>query len=326
MAVDYFDGWGKERAIELLDSWPRSAVQPAKRGVRKGNHLKYSASYEVGRFGPRHIAVLLRGQKRGVEIWVNNLSSNGSAYLEADFPRVEVLDRKPAGFEGMDGNPGIGSGVNRNSGLKPRHNDVLHLYVRDELAFVELLKWYSGDSPSAPVPSAVVAPPTPVNTSQETEAETPLAPPAEAPKEGLSLKALLLRLNENAETGERGEQIALDAERRRLQEAGCPDPAQHVRHVAPVDVSAGFDIESRWNGEVRCIEVKSSRGDGIDFFMSENERSTLKKLGAQAWLYRVAVESDGSGNVVEMIPDPINALAAETFEPVVWRVRRDKLT
>lgn len=139
---------------------------------------------------------------------------------------------------------------------------------------------------------------------------------------GLSLEGLLARMAANAETGRIGEDIALATERRRIGALGCPDPVTSVQHIAPERVDAGYDIESRWNGDRRCIEVKSSITDSRDFFISENERRTLEALGSEAWLYQVLVRKDGSGEVVEMLPDPIRKIAKDCFKPVAWRVRR----
>ena len=141
MGVDYFDGWGKSRAIELVEAWPGAAPRPALRGPRKGGHLKYSASYELEGTQPRHIAVDLRGTNRGVNVHINELSTDGRRYSAGDFARIEVLDRKAAGFEGKDGNPGVRTGVNRNASLKPKQNDLLSLYVRDEQSFIALLHY-----------------------------------------------------------------------------------------------------------------------------------------------------------------------------------------
>jgi hypothetical protein len=139
---------------------------------------------------------------------------------------------------------------------------------------------------------------------------------------GLSLEHLLKRISANEETGRLGEGIALAAERRRVATLRCLDATAAVRHISPVQVDAGFDIESNWNGERRCIEVKSSTTDGLGFFISENERRILKELRQQAWLYRVKVRPDGTGEVVEMLQDPIARIGEDCFKPVVWQVRR----
>ena len=102
------------------------------------------------------------------------------------------------------------------------------------------------------------------------------------PDAGLSLEDLLARLAANAETGRAGELVAVAEEQRRLRELGCSAPDISVEHTALRRVDAGFDIESNWNGERRCIEVKSSTTDGVDFFISENERVKLLALGPQA--------------------------------------------
>ena len=139
---------------------------------------------------------------------------------------------------------------------------------------------------------------------------------------GLSPEELLKRMEINSETGRVGELIAMAYERSRLAEQLCPDPQLHLRHTALSRVDAGFDIESNWSGERRCIEVKSSTTENSDFYMSEGERKKLLKLGAQAWLYRVYVRSDGSGEVVEVLQDPLSNIPTDAFQPVVWRISR----
>ena len=115
----------------------------------------------------------------------------------------------------------------------------------------------------------------------------------------LSAKNLAAQLDRNSATGRSGELIALADERGRLRdECGCPDPERHVEHVALTDVGRGYDIESRWPGHGRFIEVKASTAEGDEIFLSDREREVLAALGPRAWIYRVRVTSQGDGRVV----------------------------
>lgn len=78
----------------------------------------------------------------------------------------------------------------------------------------------------------------------------------------------------NAKLGLAGEKLVLKHERQRLEEAGRPDLAQSLVHVAVVEGdSAGYDIRSfNVDGTHRHIEVKTTRGPASNaFFVSPNE-------------------------------------------------------
>lgn len=331
MDLDFFDNWGVERALAIMDNWPGASIRPALRGSRKGQHLKYSASYALEGAEARDLTVSKRGSGRAVRIFVNATSVDGRPLLLSDFPRVVELDRRPAGSVGENGNPGIRTGVNRNPTLKPRDHEIYELAIRDEASFKALLRWYSGQSSETTTPantsSGAAAP---VDASSLPAAGTMSPSVGPSPSDGgpettmrrsVSLDELLQRLEANARTGRIGELSVLADEHARLASAGCADPAAHVKHTALENAAAGYDIESRWGGETRFIEVKATVSESDDFFMSENERATLAALGSQAWLYRVRVFDDGRGEVVERIPDPIAMFADDAFEAVAWRVR-----
>ena len=71
MSIDVFGGWGKERAVAILDRWSGCAMNASKKGDRKGDHLKYGASYVFAGPPDRAIVVNLRGERRGVEVAIN---------------------------------------------------------------------------------------------------------------------------------------------------------------------------------------------------------------------------------------------------------------
>jgi hypothetical protein len=140
-----------------------------------------------------------------------------------------------------------------------------------------------------------------------------------------SAAELQAQLDRKSETGVAGEIIALKYELERLHKCGCPKPKDYIKHIAPDDVGAGYDIASTWPGEERFIEVKSTTRAGSDFFITENECQVLTGLREKAWLYRVVVGSGGEGEVVAQLQDPMNAISAEHRSPVVWRVASEAL-
>jgi hypothetical protein len=128
------------------------------------------------------------------------------------------------------------------------------------------------------------------------------------------------QLDRNDAVGRAGERVAYAEEIARLSALGCPNPAACVQIVADDNVAAGYDIHSSWNDEIRCIEVKSSTQVDNDFFLTANERAMLAKLGQHAWIYRVRVEGDGNGEVVQRSRDPMSKIPEIAMQPVVWRV------
>ncbi len=130
---------------------------------------------------------------------------------------------------------------------------------------------------------------------------------------------LLQQLDRNAETGAAGERLVYADELNRLHECGCPLPKNYVELKAISDVGCGYDIASTWPGQERYIEVKTTTAEGSDFFLTENERNVLEKLGEKAWLYRVVLNSTG-GEIEARIQNPIAKIGVEDLKPVVWRV------
>ena len=137
------------------------------------------------------------------------------------------------------------------------------------------------------------------------------------PVDAETFEALLER---RSEVGQAGELLAVQDELSRLAELGCAEPHRWVERVALVDVGRGFDIASTWPGHERFIEVKSTTSASGGLFITSNERRVLADLGEQAWLYRVVLKADGTGEVVIRLQDPMSALPPEAFEPVVFQV------
>lgn len=89
--------------------------------------------------------------------------------------------------------------------------------------------------------------------------------------------------------GDRGENIVLALERKRLREAGKAKLASRVDHISETDDSAGFDILSfETNGKPRRIEVKATTANNLDrgFYMSSNELKKASQL-SNYYLYLV---------------------------------------
>jgi hypothetical protein len=96
----------------------------------------------------------------------------------------------------------------------------------------------------------------------------------------ISLENFLLMQERKSEIGQKGELIAFMDELTRLhKECDCPTPKYFVTQISTDDVSKGYDIESTYPGHERCIEVKTSTTDVGSFYLSDNERNTLKQLG-----------------------------------------------
>lgn len=193
--------------------------------------------------------------------------------------------------------------------LTPHRWQLVRLRVSDGM-LPELLKQYLGDHRND---AAVL-----LEAANDGTGE----PTSLAERRGRTITPDMLRrsLDRNDATGRAGERVAYAEEMSRLAALGCPTPSSHVHITAETDVAAGYDIRSEWNGEVRCIEVKSSTVANSDFFLTSNERTALTALQDRAWLYRVHVDSDGNGHLVQISQDPMSKISEAAMRTVVWRV------
>lgn len=116
------------------------------------------------------------------------------------------------------------------------------------------------------------------------------------------------RLANQREIGALGEAVAYRYEYLRLHSLNCANPDAHITDHTKENIGVGYDLESYFNGEKRYIEVKSSVVNNESFFLSENERETLDKLGMEAYVYLVKVNKADSkeSKVVREIRNPIN--------------------
>ena len=93
----------------------------------------------------------------------------------------------------------------------------------------------------------------------------------------------------NRSLGMAGEQFVLRFEKARLTQAGRPDLAAEVEHVAATEGdSAGFDVLSfDTTGRERYIEVKTTAyGPFTPFFVTDNELKVSRRVDPDYYLYR----------------------------------------
>ena len=109
------------------------------------------------------------------------------------------------------------------------------------------------------------------------------------------------------------ENYVMALEVNRLTEGGRIDLAGLIERVATRDVSAGYDIRSfELDGSDRYIEVKSSTGTDIRFFLSSNEWRFLAEHDTDAWIYFVprVHELPSPSRPVVAIPGPAKWIKA----------------
>ena len=123
--------------------------------------------------------------------------------------------------------------------------------------------------------------------------------------------------------GNVGELIAYDYELDRLKSQGIKNPSKYVKHVAATNTASGFDISSITRKGERFIEVKSCLSKNDVFYLTENEVSTLEKLGEKAFIYCVSISDldSGEGSVYRVIDNPIEQLLQRNcLKPVMFQV------
>lgn len=93
--------------------------------------------------------------------------------------------------------------------------------------------------------------------------------------------------DEDLERWHHAEELIYEEEKTRLRNAGLQDLARRVQHIADFDAAAGYDVlsfsgaGSRPKIHDRYIEVKSSQGSKLHFFLSRKQHRKAKELGAQ---------------------------------------------
>lgn len=129
------------------------------------------------------------------------------------------------------------------------------------------------------------------------------------------------------QNGRRGEEQVLDRERRRLTDAGHPELAERVRHVAAEDPMGPYDILS-FEGtppnpeQERFIEVKSTSGESMEFELSDAEWRFAEQEGDRHYICRVTQVTSSQPRFRE-IRNIAAEVAAERAErrPSVYRIR-----
>lgn len=133
---------------------------------------------------------------------------------------------------------------------------------------------------------------------------------------------LIKKLERQSEIGKQGECIAYQFEYQRLMDLGAT-PKQAIKaihHVALDNVSKGYDIESNFNSERRCIEVKATTAKAdSEFFFSLNEYEVLKNLGDEAFIYRVVFSNDPLKSDVKVIANPFGSRDKTQFEAIAFK-------
>ncbi|WP_374483447.1 DUF3883 domain-containing protein [Zoogloea sp.] len=184
---------------------------------------------------------------------------------------------------------------------------------RERLIISSRLRKLLEEIQSAPVLDA------PISDSVE-ERTSSATGPEKSGDISLTLEELQKRLVRQAAIGELGEQAAMRHEHLRLYDRLCPNPTAYITQVSKSDVGASFDIKSEFQEEVRFIEVKSSTSRENSFFISENERETLKKLGDDAYIYLVMVDESNptQSRVIKELRNPFGDDLRLALQPTAY--------
>ena len=137
--------------------------------------------------------------------------------------------------------------------------------------------------------------------------------------------ALSVRRNGSEDVGLRAEELVLSYERERVGE----NYAAQVIHIAKVDATAGYDIESITIGSncltvPRLIETKAVPADTLRFYWSANEVATARRFGSWYHLYLVPVAAAGHFEIdrLVIVPNPYQVVMLENGD---WCVEHDGL-
>ena len=123
--------------------------------------------------------------------------------------------------------------------------------------------------------------------------------------------------------GDRGEEIVLELEKKRLTDAGKPEFVNMIKHISEKDDSQGFDILSfEENGTERQIEVKATSMDRFynGFFLSANELEKLKTF-SNYYLYLLSFALSDKP-VLSIIKNPEYSNQNDfTLSPTIYNVK-----
>ncbi|MGV2947512.1 DUF3883 domain-containing protein [Acinetobacter sp. AGC35] len=141
---------------------------------------------------------------------------------------------------------------------------------------------------------------------------------------GMSVDKLIEVLDRQEEIGKKGEEIAYQWEYARIFVlANNPKlVTKAITRTALDNVSAGYDMESHYEGESRYIEVKTTTSKAnSDFYFSLNEYEVLKSKGKEAYIYRVVLDENGSEHEVIEIHDPFGENHPEELKAVAFKAK-----
>ena len=112
-------------------------------------------------------------------------------------------------------------------------------------------------------------------------------------KKSLSAEKAALKEKNRKKKGDRGEEIAIEIEKRRLEEMGRPDLVSKITHVAKNKDGLGYDVIStdvdNGGNEVEIyIEVKATSGDkDMPFYVTARELEVSQKYLELYYIYRI---------------------------------------
>ena len=124
------------------------------------------------------------------------------------------------------------------------------------------------------------------------------------------------------EIGDRGEYFALRSEKQRLRKSGRADLAAKIDWVSRRAIGKGYDIKSfELDGKPRLIEVKSTVGSGMTFFMSDKEWRIAAQKRQAYYIYRM-VNVDKEPLLQRVVRDPVVAEEKQKLERVAsgWKI------
>lgn len=251
-------------------------------------------------YGDAEVGVPLN--KRDISLYVRDLTCAGKRLRET-VPADKVEKVYP-----RDGKPT--SSVYQSRYLRPSASNEVLLLKLEQDDLEPVLAAFFGDSGKA---LAIAAFGASVGAGASIEPPMGNRPP-------LTEEDLAALLERQSVIGRAGERLVILDEQERLRNCGCPKPEEYVQRVAETDVGRGYDVESTWPGEERCIEVKTTTRAGSDFFLTANERVVLGRLGERAWIYRVEADGNHDGKIVARLSNPMRKIAEAQMTPVVWRV------
>lgn len=140
---------------------------------------------------------------------------------------------------------------------------------------------------------------------------------------------LLEKIEKQSIIGQQGEGIAIEYEIQRLMDkykCSLLEASRAITNYSKMNAAKGYDIESEFNGEKRCIEVKTTTNKNADFFFSINEFNTLKEKGVEAWIYRVVFSDiDKNEFSIEEIHNPFDNKVPSDFAAIGFRAKTTQL-